>query len=115
MRKTKFGQELIAGLEEVLEYSRGNKKGFRTTELEVPEPARHWRKDQIARLRKRRFKVSQPVFASYLSVKVSTIRAWEQGLKSPSGAARRLLEVAAIAPEIFKRINRESSRMARSL
>lgn len=102
--KTKFAKDLIAGLEEVLEYTRGNKKGLRTTELEVPEPARPWRKDQIAHLRKRRFKVSQPVFASYLSVKVSTIRAWEQGLKSPSGAARRLLEVAALEPKVFERI-----------
>lgn len=103
MRKTKMGQELIAGLEESLEHSRGAKK-LRTTTLEVPEPARTWRRDEIVELRKDLFGVSQPVFAALLSVTVSTVRAWEQGQKFPSGAARRLLEIAAMAPEIFMRL-----------
>lgn len=107
MRKTKFGQELIAAVEEVLEYERGTKK-LRVSVVEIAEPARPWRKEQIAQLRKRRFGMSQPVFAALLSVTASTVRAWEQGQKSPSGAARRLLEVAAIAPEVFKRIGETS-------
>ena len=113
MRKTKLGQELIAGLEEVLGHEKGSKK-LRTSELEIVEPARPWKKEQISQLRKQRFGVSQPIFASLLSVTASTVRAWEQGQKSPSGAARRLLEVASIAPELFKRINRGSSRSVRS-
>lgn len=104
MRKTTMGQELIAGLKEAVAGSRG----LRTTALEVAEPARPWRKEQIAELRKATFGVSQPVFASILSVKVSTVRAWEQGQKSPSGAARRLLEVAAMAPEVFMRLSEEA-------
>ena len=113
MRKTRLGQELIAGLEEALQHEKGAKK-LRTSELEISEPARPWKKEQISQLRKQRFGVSQPIFASLLSVTASTVRAWEQGQKSPSGAARRLLEVAAIAPEVFKRINRVTSRAARS-
>jgi len=109
MRKTKLGQEMIVGLEEALEYEKGAKK-LRTSELEIAGPARAWKKEQISQLRKRRFGVSQPIFASILSVTASTVRAWEQGQKSPSGAARRLLEVAAIAPEVFDRITRETSR-----
>lgn len=107
MRKTRLGQELIAGLEEALEHEKGAKK-LRTSELELSEPARPWKKEQIAQLRKQRFGVSQPVFASLLSVTVSTVRAWEQGQKSPSGAARRLLEVAAMAPDIFARLSKEA-------
>ena len=113
MRKTKLGQELIAGLEEALAHEKGAKK-LRISTMEIAEPALPWKKEQISHLRKRRFGVSQPVFASLLSVTASTVRSWEQGQKSPSGAARRLLEVAAIAPEVFKRINRETSRAARS-
>ena len=109
MRKTKLGQELIIGLEEALEYEKGAKK-LRTSELEIAEPARPWKKEQISKLRKLRFGMSQPMFASILSVTASTVRAWEQGQKSPSGAARRLLEVAAIAPEVFKRITQETFR-----
>lgn len=106
MRKTKAGQELISGLKEAIEDSKGIKK-LRATALEVAEPARAWRKEQIAALRKGLFGVSQPVFASLLSVTVSTVRAWEQGQKSPSGAARRLLEVAAMAPDVFMRLSKE--------
>jgi putative transcriptional regulator len=95
-----MGQELISGLEEVLAHERGAKK-LRTTTFEIAEPAKAWRKEQIAALRKNLFGVSQPLFASLLSVTVSTVRAWEQGQKSPSGAARRLLEIAAMAPDLF--------------
>ncbi len=105
MRKTRLGQELIAGLEEALEHEKGTKL-LRTSELEISEPARPWKKEQISQLRKQRFGVSQPVFASLLSVTVSTVRAWEQGQKSPSGAARRLLEVAAMAPDFFMRLSK---------
>ena len=108
MRKTKAAKELIFGLKEIITDSRGA-KSLRTTTIEVAEPARAWRKEQIAELRKALFGVSQPVFASMLSVTVSTVRAWEQGQKSPSGAARRLLEVAAMAPEVFVRLSKEQA------
>jgi putative transcriptional regulator len=106
MKKTKLGQELISSLTEAVEYERG-KKTLRTTTVEIPEPAKYWRKEQIARLRKEVFGVSQPVFASLLSVTSSTVKAWEQGLKTPSGAASRLLEVAEIDPNLFKKLARE--------
>jgi len=47
---------------------------------------------QIKKLRKR-LKVSQPVFARYLSTSESTIEKWESGAKKPSGMALRLLSV----------------------
>lgn len=106
MKKTKLGQELIGSLTEVLSDEQGNKK-LRRTKIEVPGPARHWGKAQIAKLRKEQFGVSQPVFASLLNVTASTVRAWEQGLKTPSGAASRLLELAEIDPKVFQRLARE--------
>jgi putative transcriptional regulator len=47
---------------------------------------------QIKKLRKR-LKVSQPVFARYLSTSESTIEKWESGAKKPSGMALKLLWV----------------------
>jgi putative transcriptional regulator len=47
---------------------------------------------QIKKLRKR-LKVSQPVFARYLSTSESTIEKWESGAKKPSGMALKLLSV----------------------
>ena len=105
MSKTKLGQELIAGLEEAVAHARGTKK-LRVSTLEIPEPAPHWTKERIAQLRKRCFHVSQPIFAALLSVTVSTVRAWEQGQKSPSGAACRLLELAKFDPGVFQRLAR---------
>jgi len=103
MSKTRLGQELIAGMKEAVGHSKGI-RSLRSLTVDIPVPARHWRKEQIARLRKERFRVSQPIFAAFLSVKVATVRAWEQGLKTPSGAASRLLELAEIEPELFNRL-----------
>ena len=86
-----------------MDYQRGKKK-LRSFTLEIPEPAKLWRKEQTARLRKERFGVSQPIFASLLSVTASTVRAWKQGLKSPSGAANRMLKLAELEPEVFQRL-----------
>jgi len=103
MKKTRLGQELIAGMQEAVEHAQGRRK-LRQSMLEIPQPARRWRKERIAQLRKQRFGVSQPVFAALLSVTPSTVRAWEQGQKSPSGAACRLLEVAEFEPDVFQRL-----------
>jgi putative transcriptional regulator len=111
MSGTRLGRELIAGLTESVAHARGTKK-LRATARELPE-ARFWGKAQIAALRRERFGVSQPVFASYLSVKVATVRAWEQGQKTPSGAARRLLELAEIEPALFERLARMHPSFAR--
>lgn len=43
--------------------------------------------------------VSQAVFADLLNVPKATAVAWERGLRSPSGAAVRLLQIAKMTPE----------------
>lgn len=61
-------------------------------------PAPLWQSRQIADLRQG-LNLSQPVFAQALNVSPETVRAWEQGKRSPEGAALRLLEVAHRYPE----------------
>ncbi|MCQ2998722.1 helix-turn-helix domain-containing protein [Pseudomonas syringae] len=46
--------------------------------------------------------LSQPRFAELLGVSVRTLQEWEQGRRSPSGAARSLLHIAAIRPDVFR-------------
>ena len=53
--------------------------------------------ERIVEIRER-LGVSQPVFADLLGVKPVTVKAWEQGQKAPSGAARRLLQVLDLQP-----------------
>ena len=45
--------------------------------------------------------LSQPVFAAALNVSPETIRAWEQGKRTPDGATLRLLEVAEHHPDVL--------------
>jgi putative transcriptional regulator len=42
--------------------------------------------------------LSQEAFAELLNVSRGAVRAWEQGQRSPDGAARRLLEIVARQP-----------------
>jgi putative transcriptional regulator len=55
-------------------------------------PVPHYKPDDIKRIRKTN-RASQGVFALHLNVSKPTVAAWEQGLKSPSGAALKLLEL----------------------
>jgi putative transcriptional regulator len=72
---------------------------IRTTTLRLPKPAPTLRSREISAIRIR-LGVSQPVFASILNVPVATARSWEQGKRSPSGAALRLLELVRRQPTL---------------
>lgn len=100
MKKSKLGQNLITAMNEALAHRRGEIT-LRTTEGELPEEPPVWSKEEIARLRRDKLQVSQPIFASYLGVSPGALKAWEQGSKKPSGAARRLLQVVANDPKAF--------------
>ncbi len=53
---------------------------------------------QVRGLRER-FGLSQTQFAALLGISPGTLRNWEQGRRSPEGAARVLLRVAAKHPQ----------------
>ena len=44
--------------------------------------------------------LSQTKFAQLLGISVRTLHHWEQGTRSPSGAARVLLRIAALNPKV---------------
>jgi len=48
--------------------------------------------------------LSQATFAKLLGVSVRTLQEWEQGRKTPSGAAVTLLKVAARHPEVLQEL-----------
>lgn len=48
--------------------------------------------------------LSQARFAAVLGVSTRTLQEWEQGRRSPTGAARALLTIAAKRPEVFREL-----------
>lgn len=48
--------------------------------------------------------LSQQAFASLLGVSARTLQDWEQGRRSPTGAAKTLLKVAVAHPEVLREI-----------
>lgn len=90
-----FG-ELMLSLDQALKYSRGEQINARTTVL--PAPPEPLSQEEIIKLREQ-FNCSQAVFARLLNVSVKTLQAWEQGVRTPSDAALKLLTVARNHPE----------------
>jgi putative transcriptional regulator len=80
--KRNIGKEILDGLEELGRGERG-----RTTTL-----------PNVAKIREATG-LSQSRFAQLLGVSARTLQDWEQGRRSPSGAARTLLLVAARDPK----------------
>jgi putative transcriptional regulator len=81
--------ELMESVREGGAILRGEKVASRTFVIETPD-VKHIRE---------RYKLSQTEFAALLGISLKTLQNWEQGRRSPHGAARVLLQVAAKHPE----------------
>ncbi len=92
MAKSQIEYEIIEGLKQAVAHEKGEIK-LKSTVREIPQPAPKWSSKKVKKLRTETYHMSQPQFAALLNVKPPTVRAWEQGQKTPSGAASRLLEV----------------------
>lgn len=80
-RKRNIGLEVLEGVREI-------RKGKHGCVINIPG---------VAQIRKKTG-LSQTQFAQLLGVSVRTLQDWEQGRRSPSGAARTLLMIAAKNP-----------------
>jgi putative transcriptional regulator len=85
----KFQQDL---LESVKQMRRG--EAARTTRVELSEASEARAKVGL----------SQKAFAELLGVSTRTLQEWEQGRRSPTGAAKTLLRVAAAHPEVLQEL-----------
>lgn len=103
-RKTLLGQQVIAGLQDALAFEKGQAKNLRTTLVWTPKEPPRWTPKAISSLR-HKHSLTQPEFAAFLGVSVAAVRAWEQGVKIPSGSASRLLQILAVVPNVFKQID----------
>jgi len=83
--KRNIGMEILEGIREI-------KRGEHGRVVNVPP---------VAAIRESTG-LSQSRFAQLLGVSVRTLQEWEQGRRSPSGAARRLLMIAAKSPRALR-------------
>lgn len=93
-------EHLRAGLEDSIAYSKG-RLSLKTTTLPAPPP--RVRAAQIVALRKK-LRMSQAVFAAMLNVSTRTVQSWEQGVREPSDAALRMLQLVRAEPAIVETI-----------
>ena len=80
--------EIKTGLNEAIEYEKGNLKA-ETTTVSV-EPVGVYTSSEIKSIRNSTG-LTQNLFAKYMGVSVKTVEAWEAGRNHPDGAACRLL------------------------
>lgn len=89
-----FG-DIKTGLNQAIEYEKGNLK-TKTTTLTV-EPIESFKPEEIRSIRKETG-LTQVLFAKYMGVSVKTVEAWEAGRNHPEGAACRLLSMTRNDP-----------------
>lgn len=88
-KKRNIGQEILEAIEAI---KSGSGKRFY-----VHSPS------DIKQVRDK-LELSQSGFASILHVSTRTLQAWEQGRRSPSGAALALLTIAAARPDVIRQV-----------
>lgn len=96
---------LKEGLEEAIAYERGLSKNVRVKKVRIdttqlPDEPKEYQASDIKKLRKK-LNCSQSLLAAYLNVSSNTIQAWEQGVRKPSHAALRLLEIVDKGPRFL--------------
>ena len=88
---SKFFKDLKSGLEEAIAYKKGKIK-LRTKLIQLPEAPAEYKAEDIRNIRESH-DYSQRVFALILNVSIKTVQSWESGVRKPSCAALRLLEI----------------------
>ena len=85
---SKFGEDLIEGLQETVEFARGDKAGARVHVVAVPD----------ARAIRRRLHMSQHEFSEAFRIPLATLKNWEQGRRVPDAPAAAYLQAIARRP-----------------
>lgn len=93
---------IMQGLNEALEYEKGNLKA-KTVKLSVA-PLPDIESSEIKDIRKS-LDMTQVMFAAVIGVSTKTVEAWENGINVPSGVARRMLSLLQLDPKLPEKYN----------
>ncbi|MCQ2412701.1 MAG: hypothetical protein MJ057_07055 [Sphaerochaetaceae bacterium] len=93
-------EEILKGLEEAIEFEKGNVKPSRISKLSIASIPDYSPQD-IKEIRNRTG-LSQSSFAMCMGVTKKAVEAWEGGRSTPDGAARRTLGLVSEKPDFFE-------------
>jgi len=87
---------MVEGLNELLEYAKGDKTKGRSRVVEVKDlsvtPLKHYSKDELKRIRLSN-NLTLKTFADCFGVSQKTVESWERGENTPSGSSIRLFQI----------------------
>ena len=92
-------ESIMTGLNEAVEYEKGNLTAKKTT-INV-EPLPEISAEDIKNIRNE-IGLTQSMFAAVIGVSVKTVEAWEAGTNRPIGPARRMISLIQFNPDILK-------------
>lgn len=91
--------EIKTGLNEAIEYEKGNLKA-ETRTMSIT-PLEEFSPSEIKEIRKSAG-LTQNLFAKFLGVSLKTVEAWEAGRNQPNGTACRMLSITKRDPQFPK-------------
>jgi putative transcriptional regulator len=92
---------LVGSVEAIAHHLTGKQKiTLRTATMPLPPPVKSLTPSQVRSIRAK-LNVNQPVFAAMMNIPTVTAASWERGLRKPTGAALRLLNIARKHPEVL--------------
>lgn len=92
MEKQNF-DGLLESIDEMKAHMRG--------EHDLPQENIHFVEEPDPREIRGKMGLSQEDFAHVLGISVRTLQNWEQGRRSPTGPAMKLLQIAAVHPKLL--------------
>ncbi|MCI5911590.1 MAG: helix-turn-helix domain-containing protein [Oscillospiraceae bacterium] len=92
-------ESIMTGLNEAVEYEKGNLTAKKTTITVEPLP--EISAEDIKNIRNE-IGLTQSMFAAVIGVSVKTVEAWEAGTNRPIGPARRMISLIQFNPDILK-------------
>jgi putative transcriptional regulator len=101
---SKVGRKILTALREfgdVLESGEPLEQHFTVRSYTMPGEPSEYDGPAIRAVRDS-YAMSQGIFAKFLCVSPATIQSWEQGRRTPSPIARRLLDEMVASPEHFR-------------
>jgi putative transcriptional regulator len=98
-------ESMMEGLNEALEYFKGDKTKGRSRVVEISDlnvkPLKLYSKEELKNIRLKN-NLTQKTFADCFGVSPKTIESWERGDNTPSGASVRLFQLLEKNNNVFK-------------